>query len=140
MNQKYSEETIKTIINQYASGQAVSLLCAEYEIPRSTIYFWLTQHQKLKSISNADISYQDYYNLKRRADKLEEKLRVIKAAGCGLSAPLQEKLMALENLYGQYSVHVLREALEVSRGTFYNHVLRRKRVTSYDIRHEEIRE
>ena len=70
---------------------------------------------------------------------MEEQLKVLKVVGCGISAPLQEKLAALEKLYGQFSVHVFCEALDVSRGTFYNHIFRRKEVTYYDKRHEEIR-
>ena len=76
--------------------------------------------------------------MKRRADKLEEKLKIIKAAGCGLSAPLQHKLTALESLYGQYSVHTLCDALDVSRGTFYNHVLRRRKNKLLEMRTEKI--
>lgn len=67
-------------------------------------------------------------------------MKVIKAAECSLSAPLQEKLDALEKLYGQYSVHVLCKALEVSRGTFYKHIFRKKKVAEYDLHREEIRE
>ena len=33
----------------------------------------------------------------------------------------------MESLYGQFSVHTLCEALEVPRGTFYNHIFRNKR-------------
>ena len=33
----------------------------------------------------------------------------------------------LELLYGQYDVHTLCEALDVSIGTFYNHIFRNKR-------------
>ena len=98
MNQKYSSEDITAIVKQYINGQAVAHLCAEYGIPRSTIYSWIKRHQKLSSEAETDISYQDYYNLKRRADKMEEQLEVIKAAGCGLAAPLKEKLEALEKL------------------------------------------
>lgn len=140
MNKKYSEETIQRVIEQYSNGESVALLCAEHEVPRSTVYSWIKQHQKLKSTSDLEISYRDYYNLKRKHDKLEEKLEVIKAAECSLAAPLKEKLEALEKLYGQYSVHVLCEALGVSRGTFYNHIFRRKKITWYDIRREELRE
>ena len=35
-------------------------------------------------------------------------------------------MKALESLYGQFSVHPLCEALEVPRGTFYNHIFRNK--------------
>jgi len=54
--------------------------------------------------------------------------------------PLQDKLLELANLHGQYSVHALCEALCVSRGTFYNHIYRRKEVTAYDKRRIEIKE
>lgn len=140
MNKQYDAGLIKRILNQYHTGQSVALLCAEHGIPRSTIYFWIKQHQTLKSTTNTELSYRDYYNLKRKYDKLEEKLAVIKASGCSLSAPLNEKLKALEKLYGQYSVYALCEALEVSRGTFYNHIFRRKKETWYDIHRENIRE
>ncbi|HVI39589.1 MAG TPA: IS3 family transposase, partial [Anaerovoracaceae bacterium] len=125
---------------QYHGGQSVALLCAEYGIPRSTIYSWISQHRKLKSLNNAEISYRNYYDLKRKYDKLKEKLEVIKAAECSLSAPLKEKLEALERLYGHYSVYVLCESLDVSRGTFYNHIFRRKKTAWYDIRREDLRE
>lgn len=140
MNKKHSEEIIKDVVDQYYAGQAVALLCADYGIPRSTVYAWLKQHRKLKSSNNTEISYQDYHNLKRKYDKLTEKLAVIKASECSMSAPLNEKLAALEKLYGKYSVRALCEALEVSRGTFYNHVFRRKKVTWYALHREEIRE
>lgn len=43
-------------------------------------------------------------------------------------------------MYGQYSVHALCEALGVYRGTFYNHIFRRKEVTAYDKRRAEMKE
>ena len=128
------------IIEQYHVGTSVALLCAEHGVPRSTIYFWIKQNRNLRSSTGAEVAYQDYYNLKRKYDKLEERLAVIKAAECSLVAPLNEKLEALERLYGQYSVHVLCEAPDVARGTFYNHIFRRKKTTWYDIRREELRE
>ena len=140
MSSKYSKKFVQNIVGQYEKGEAVAFLCKEYEVPRSTVYYWITQHKKLKSRSGTEVSYKDYYNLKRKYDKLEEKLAVVKAADCSFSAPLKAKLNALESLYGQYSIHVLCEALEVSRGTFYNHISRRKTITQYDIRRENIRE
>jgi transposase InsO family protein len=85
-------------------------------------------------------AYREYVELKRHTDKLEAQLAVIKAAGGGTSAPLKERLAALEKLNGKYSVHTLCDALEVSRGTFYNHIFRRTEVTVYDKRREEMRE
>ena len=46
----------------------------------------------------------------------------------------------MEELYGQYSVHMICDALKVPRGTFYNHIFRNKRDnTWYAKRREEFR-
>lgn len=64
----------------------------------------------------------------------------MRTVNCTASSPLKEKLDELEKLYGQYDVHTLCEALEVSRGTFYNHILRNKRSNAwFEKRREEFR-
>ena len=140
MYNKLSNQEKSDIVAAYGNGQTVASLCIQHNIPRSTIYLWIKRHQTLRSSTPTSVSYNDYYNLKRRTDKLDELLKVTKAAGCGTSAPLQEKLAALEKLHGQFSVHALCEALGVARGTFYNHIFRRKDVTYYDKRREDMRE
>lgn len=67
-------------------------------------------------------------------------MAILKAVNCTVRAPLKEKLHELEMLYGQYDVHTLCEALDVSRGTFYNHILRNKRGNAwFEKRREEYR-
>ena len=54
------------------------------------------------------------------------------------SAPLKERLHALEPFYGKYEVHTICKALDVDRGTFYNHMLRSKRGNAwFDKRRQE---
>lgn len=54
--------------------------------------------------------------------------------------PTQIRLQMLEELYGEYNVHTLCDALKVPRGTLYNHMLRNKRDnTWYAKRREELR-
>lgn len=43
---------------------------------------------------------------------------------------MQERLNALEELHDQFSIHLLCDALEVARGTYYNHIFRNKRGSS----------
>ena len=43
----------------------------------------------------------------------------------------------MESLYGQFSVHTLCEALEVPRGTFYNHIFRNKRSDTLAVKRRE---
>lgn len=64
----------------------------------------------------------------------------MKIVNCIFRAPLKEKLAELELLYGQYDVHTLCEALDVSRGTIYNHILRNKRGNAwFEKRRDEYR-
>lgn len=58
---------------------------------------------------------------------MQQICEVLKTVNCTVSSPLKEKLYELEKLHGQYSVRVLCEALEVERGTFYNHIFRNKK-------------
>lgn len=54
-------------------------------------------------------------------------IKILKSVNCTVNSPLKDKLYELEKLYGKYSVHVLCDSLEVSRSTFYNHILRNKK-------------
>lgn len=84
---------------------------------------------------------KEFHNLKNRVKRLEGIIEILKKAGCTPSDPLEVKLDALESMHGQYSVHMLCVALDVPRGTFYNHILRNKRThTWYAKRREEFRE
>ena len=73
------------------------------------------------------LSPKEYKLLLHRIEKLENIVKILKTVNCTVQAPLKEKLTELELLHGQYDVHTLCEALEVSRGTFYNHIFRNKR-------------
>lgn len=69
---------------------------------------------------------------------LENIVAILKTVNCTAHASLKEKLHELELLYDQYDVHTLYEALDVSRGTFYNHILRNKRGNAwFEKRREE---
>lgn len=56
-------------------------------------------------------------------------LEIIRLSGFLARVPLQEKIPLMEHLHNEigdlYSVKELCEALEASRGTFYNHIFRR---------------
>ena len=110
----------QALVTRYTGGETVSAICMETGISKSTLYSWIKQYQPARTRSGRVITPKDYDSLLRRCEKQEKLIAVLKTAGCLQSAPLKEKLMALERLYGQFSVHVLCEALDVPRGTFYN--------------------
>ena len=139
MNQKHSLEEKRSIVNRYRSGESVASISSDSMIPRSTIYAWLKEAVSSGSRRKA-MNIKNFHALEKQVMQLQGIIEIMKKSGCQPNAPLADKLSALELLYGQYSVHMLCEALDVPRGTFYNHIFRNKRTnTLYIKRREELR-
>lgn len=139
MNQKYTESEKSIITTRYKNGEAVSDLVMNTSIPRSTIYAWIKNVAK-KDLDKKSVSLKNYRILENKVARLQGIIEIMKKVGCTASDPLEVKLPALEALQGQYSVHMLCEALDVPRGTYYNYILRNKRThTWYAKRREELR-
>jgi transposase InsO family protein len=76
----------------------------------------------------------------KRNDHLEDLISVMQASYCSPNAPLKERLNEAEQLYKDYNVHLVCEALNISRGTFYNHIKRNQRDNAwYCLRREELK-
>lgn len=137
---RWNAEEKQSLVARYRAGESVAEICADTGIARSTFYTWIKPYTTTITDSGHVVSQQEFIKMKQRIQKLEQKVEILQKVGCTASAPLQEKLQELSKLYGQYSVHALCEALCVSRGTFYNHIFRRKEVTAYDKRRAEMKE
>lgn len=136
----YTDQEKEAIVAQHQQGEAVRNLCTEYRISRSTFYRWAKVHCIANPGASRTFTIRDYDLLQRKVEKLSNIVTVLKSVDCTVSSPLKEKLAALEALYGQYDVHTLCEALEVPRGTFYNHILRNKKGNAwFEKRREEYR-
>ena len=131
----------KNLIDRYLSGESVASILNDTSIPRSTLYSWLKQHHNEQQIGEVkEVSAKNFRMLENKVERFEGIVRILKMASCTATSPLHEKLVALESLYGQYNVHMLCEALDVSRGTFYNHILRNKKEdTTYAARREQLK-
>lgn len=78
--------------------------------------------------------------LENKVARLESIVEILKSAPCTPKAPLRQRLYAAEQLYGKYNVHVICDAFDIPRGTFYNHVLRNKKDNTWHAkRREELR-
>lgn len=140
MNSKLPNFEKQTIISRYIAGEKISDLVQETGIPRSTIYSWIKAHKEQESKKQPKLTVRAFIDLENKVNRLEGIIEILKTVNCKANAPLREKLYALEELYGKYSVHMLCEALDVPRSTFYNHILRNKRDnTYYSKRREELR-
>ena len=79
-------------------------------------------------------------NLKQQLATLQDVVAVLGVVDCTVSALLHVRLFAAEFLYSKYSVNDLCDALNIARGTFYNHFFRNKRDNStYVKKREEVR-
>lgn len=138
---KHTAEEKRQLVMRYQNGESAAHICAETGIARSTFYSWIKPFHTAVTETGVQVTSQEFAALKHRVKKQEAIIQVLKSVNCTVSAPLKEKLEALESLYGRFSVHTLCDALEVSRGTFYNHILRNKRDnTWYTKRRTEIGE
>lgn len=136
---KYTDEQKQKVINRYTSGESVSDIVAYSQIPRSTIYSWIKENQNNNG-KKKEVNLRNFWALEKKVTRLEGIVEILQNIDCTANSPLDIKLAALEDLYGQYSVHMICDALKVPRGTFYNHIFRNKRDnTWYSKRREELR-
>lgn len=135
---RYNEQEKRTLVSLYYNGKTVAEICQERQISRSTFYSWIQTYRPVESKdSSRTITPKDFDSLLRRCEKQEQIIAVLKSIPAIANATTQEKLAVLEPFYGQFSVHVLCEALDVPRGTFYNHIKRNKRDNSSYAKHRE---
>lgn len=124
MNSKHTSEEKQNIITAYKAGKRVSLLVTETGIPRSTIYAWLADERAENSEKGTSFTLREYRSLENKVNRLKGIIDILQKASCTATAPLENRLHALDDLHDQYSVHMLCDALCVPRGTFYNYLLR----------------
>lgn len=138
---KYSTEEKQKLVARYYNGESAADICLQNGIAKSTFYTWLKPYKAIKTKSGYEFTPAEFAKLRTRLNKLEQIIEVLQKVNCTTSSPLKEKLNELTKLYNQYSVHVLCEALNVPRGTFYNHLLRNKKEnSSYQFRRDRLSE
>ena len=122
----YTEELKLQIIARYKNDEKIISISKESGIPRSTIYRWIND-DKFANSTPQSVKDKEIKKLEQKIEKLQTMLAIIHELGISINAPLKEKLNAMTPLYGKYNVHWLCEAMQVDRGTFYNHIFRNKK-------------
>lgn len=128
MPKRYPEEYKQRIIQDYQNGIPIQKISQTNSVAISTIYRWLKDCEQ-------EIPTPHYSALLRKKEHLEHVLEVIHLSGLIDEVPLRKRLDILETLHVQheeYNVHELCEALNVARGTFYNHIFRRADRSKYE--------
>ena len=137
----YTNEEKQAAIDRYISGEPAASILVDTGIPRSTFYGWLrTYREEQIESKRKTVNIRNFYLLENKVARLESIVEILKSAPCTAKAPLRQRLYAAEQLYGKYNIHMICDAFDIPRGTFYNHVLRNKRDnTWYAKRREELR-
>lgn len=135
MPKEYPSNFKKEVIQRHEDGESLNELSRELHIALSTLYHWRKAYYFIQT-PNRTYTPKEFDALMRRLQKAEHELEIIRLTGYLANVPLQEKLAALEQIYNRpeynYSVYELCEALDVSRGTFYNHIFRRADRRKYE--------
>ena len=122
---KEQEKLKSTVLKLYSAGSKVADIVTQTDVPRSTVYYWIKNEIPKET---SPLNLRDYHFLKQKCERQEKIIAILKSAPCTATAPLQERLAVIEQMVSdEYNVNTLCEALEVAKGTYYNHTLRNKR-------------
>ena len=123
---EYTKKIKKKIINRYLNGESISSISKSTGIARSTIYEWINNANKCAKITK-DLNLRDIHDLKIKCDRQNKIINIIRLSGCTKKSSQMEKYHAIDKLSTKYNVHTICEALEVSKGSYYNYLLRNKK-------------
>ena len=130
MPKQYSLEFKSQVVLVVQRGLPIEQASRRYKIAQSMLYRWMKEYGQ----PDTDFSIADYTTLQRKNQRLEHILQIIRLSDIVEEVPQQKRLAILAQLHEQfehYSIHELCEALNISRGTFYNHIFRKTDRTKY---------
>jgi len=137
MPRQYPEEFKKQVVSFCVAGNPLSVVSEKYQLAQSTLYRWCREYDLTESQSTV----KDCTAIRRQCERLEHILQIIRLSNIIEEVPRRKRLEILAKLheqFEQYSVHELCEALDISRGTFYNHIFRRADRTEYLLKQREL--
>lgn len=130
MPKQYSLEFKTQVVQACKQGLSIPDASERYQVAKSTLYRWMQEIHLTEDESTA----VDYPALQWQNARLGHLLQIIRLSKLIDEVPLRKRLEILARLheqFAQYSVHELCEALNVSRGTFYNHIFRKADRSKY---------
>lgn len=129
----YTQEFKESVVKYYERNHTIAETIKEFGISESSLFEWKKLYDQAHNlVIDGSSKYKYFRQSQNHLQKTESMLEVIRKASCGMNATIDEKMAAIGELEGQYSVHVLCEALNLSRGTYYNRKRRENLVTSYE--------
>lgn len=133
MPKKYSDEFKKQVIAYYDKQHSIIQTAEKYNVAISSVARWINDYTIRGSLEES-FTLSEFKTLQRKYERIQHLLEIIKLTKLLDEMELQRRLRILANLYEKtelYSVRELCEALNVDRGTFYNHIFRKADRSKY---------
>ena len=128
----YTQAFKEDVVKYYERNHTVAETLSEYGISESSLFAWKKQYDQAHQLCIfAPSQRKNLRHSQARLKKTGEMLEVLDRCSCGIYASIDEKMEAIAQLEGQYSVHVLCEVLKLPRGTYYNRKRNQGLMNSY---------
>ena len=129
------------ILVDIKNNVSINTILENYNVPKSTLYYWIKQDKEISDYyKKKSITYHDYEKLKKERDRLLLEMQIFKDLHCFTDATTKEKEVAISKFVGKYPIKAMCRLLEIPKGTVYNYLLRKTKVTQYQIRDEELKQ
>ena len=131
----FNERTKKQILTEYNDRKPIKEITSKYGVAKSTIFTWIKKNIQTKKF----IDYKKYEMLQRELEHTKLKLEIYENLHCFKDASIHDKEVAIAKHLGQYPIKTMCKILDLPTGTFYNYHFRKKKITQYQIKDEELK-
>ena len=101
---RFSEDFCKAIVARYEEGEAISALCEEVKIGRSTLYRWIKLYTEYRRNNGDKFTFQDINRLIEENRMLAEENQVFRSCQCHPSDPLRIKMAEMKKWKDKFTV------------------------------------
>ncbi len=127
MRKIYTAEQKTELVERYFAGTTITEISKETGVSRSTLMIWIKDYESKNKRTKA-VNMRDFFDVKQKSEQQEKVIEILKASPCTVDAPLSERYDAVDQMLEKfnYSVTLTCKALNVDKGSYYNHKLRNK--------------
>ena len=124
MRKNYTKEFKSEVIERFAHGETITAISKTTGLSRGTIYKWLDNAQSEENKKRKPLNLRAFHDLNQKCKRQEMIIDILKSSPCSTTAPLKERYQVIKDLSSKYSETLLCDALNVSRGSYFNHIFR----------------
>ena len=122
---KHPKETKAIVVNRYINGEQITKISHDMNVSRTTVYAWIKQHNY--SFNKAKtLNFRYLHDLEQKCNRQQKIIEILKRSPYSPTSPLSKRYEVIKAFSPEYNVNILCEALNVAKGSYYNHVLRNK--------------